>query len=205
MSQWVKICLQWRSRRFNPLIRKIPWRRKWQPTAVFSPGKSHGQRNLTGYCSWGCKESDMTEWLNKTNNVKSVSILLFIYKDVNLIMKYLKSSFQIVIKIIIQIIMKIIKINFKYYYEDVLNIQGTHKILWGYNFIGIAFIETSWNIPSMMIFLAFLLQLLLASKGSCHYGSTCHQMAVKYTVICLWYSLSGKCQLRNSFSVDYCL
>ena len=28
---------------------KIPWRRKWQPTPVFLPGKSHGQRNLAGY------------------------------------------------------------------------------------------------------------------------------------------------------------
>ena len=28
---------------------KIPWRRKWQPTPVFLPGKSHGQRSLVGY------------------------------------------------------------------------------------------------------------------------------------------------------------
>ena len=39
--------------------------------------------------------------------------------------------------------MKITKISYKYYYEHVLNIQGTHKILQGYYFIGIAFIETS--------------------------------------------------------------
>ena len=31
------------------------WRRKWQPTPVFLPGKSHGQRSLVGYSSWGCK------------------------------------------------------------------------------------------------------------------------------------------------------
>ena len=37
------------------------WRRKWQPTPVFSPGKSHGQRNLVGYSPWGRKESDTTE------------------------------------------------------------------------------------------------------------------------------------------------
>ena len=30
-------------------VRKIPWRRKWQPTSVFLPGKSHGQRSLAGY------------------------------------------------------------------------------------------------------------------------------------------------------------
>ena len=43
----------------------LPWRRKWQPTPVFLPGKSHGQRSLVGYSLWGDKESDMdmTEWL----------------------------------------------------------------------------------------------------------------------------------------------
>ena len=34
---------------------------KWQPTPVFLPGESHGKRNLAGYSTWGCKESDMTE------------------------------------------------------------------------------------------------------------------------------------------------
>ena len=36
------------------------WRRKWQPSPVFLPGKSHGQRNLAGYSPWGHKESDTT-------------------------------------------------------------------------------------------------------------------------------------------------
>jgi len=40
---------------------KIPWRRKWQPTPVFLPGKFHGQRSLAGYSPWGCNESDTTE------------------------------------------------------------------------------------------------------------------------------------------------
>ena len=48
---------------FNPWIRKIPRRRKWQPTVVFLPGKSHGQRSLVGYSLWDHKESDTTEWL----------------------------------------------------------------------------------------------------------------------------------------------
>ena len=48
----------------NPWVRKIPWRRKWQPTPVFLPGEYHGQRSLAGYSPWGCKESDTTEWLN---------------------------------------------------------------------------------------------------------------------------------------------
>ena len=35
---------------FHPRVGKMPWRRVWQPTAVFLPGKSHGQRSLAGYC-----------------------------------------------------------------------------------------------------------------------------------------------------------
>ena len=34
---------------FNPWVRKIPWRRKWQLTPIFLPGESHGQRSLAGY------------------------------------------------------------------------------------------------------------------------------------------------------------
>ena len=37
---------------------KIPCRRKWQPTPVFLPEKSRGQRSLAGYSPWGCKESE---------------------------------------------------------------------------------------------------------------------------------------------------
>ena len=33
-------------------VRKIPWRRKWQPTPVFFPGKSYGQRSLVDYSLW---------------------------------------------------------------------------------------------------------------------------------------------------------
>ena len=44
---------QCRRLRFHPWVRKIPWRRKWQPIPVFLPGKSHGQRS---YSPWGAKE-----------------------------------------------------------------------------------------------------------------------------------------------------
>ena len=37
---------------FDPWVQKIPWRRKWQTTAVFLPGKSHGDRSLAGYSPW---------------------------------------------------------------------------------------------------------------------------------------------------------
>ena len=56
-----RICLQCRRPRFNPWVRKIPWRREWQTTLVFFPGKSHGQRSLEGYSPRGHKESDTTE------------------------------------------------------------------------------------------------------------------------------------------------
>jgi len=36
-------------RGFDPWVRKIPWNRKWEPTPVFLPGESHGQRSLAGY------------------------------------------------------------------------------------------------------------------------------------------------------------
>ena len=39
----------------------IHWRRKWQPTPVFLPGESQGQRSLVGCRLWGCTESDTTE------------------------------------------------------------------------------------------------------------------------------------------------
>ena len=59
-----KTACQCRRLGFNPLVRKIPWKRKQQPTPVFLPGKFHEQRSLAGYSSWGCKESDTAEWLS---------------------------------------------------------------------------------------------------------------------------------------------
>ena len=47
--------------RFNSRVGKIPWRRKWHPTPVFLPGKSHGQRSLAGYSPWGRKKPDRTQ------------------------------------------------------------------------------------------------------------------------------------------------
>ena len=52
---------------FNTRVRKIPCRREWQATPVFSPGEFHGQRSLAGYSPWGHKESDTTEWLSLSN------------------------------------------------------------------------------------------------------------------------------------------
>jgi len=57
--------------RIDPWVRKIPWRRKWQPTPVFLSGKSHGQRNLAGYIGlqrvrydWATKHShSLFSWI----------------------------------------------------------------------------------------------------------------------------------------------
>jgi len=42
-------CRRHKRHRFYPMVRKIPWRKAWQPTPVFLLGESHGQRNLAGY------------------------------------------------------------------------------------------------------------------------------------------------------------
>ena len=55
-------CRRHRRRGFDTWVRKIPWRRKWQPTPEFLAGKSHEQRILAGYSPWGHEESDTTEW-----------------------------------------------------------------------------------------------------------------------------------------------
>ena len=50
-----KICLQCRRPGFDPWVRKIPWRRKWQSVPVLLPGESHGQRSLAVYNPQGRK------------------------------------------------------------------------------------------------------------------------------------------------------
>ena len=47
--------------RFQPWVGKIPWRRKWQTTAIFLPGEFHGQRSLVGYSPQDYQESDTTK------------------------------------------------------------------------------------------------------------------------------------------------
>ena len=55
---------RYRRCRFDPWVGKIPWRRKYESTPVFLPGKSRGQRSLAGYSPWGHREADTTEQLN---------------------------------------------------------------------------------------------------------------------------------------------
>ena len=61
LRQW-RICLQYRRPGFNPWIEKISWRRKWQPTPVFLPGESHGQRSLVGLSPWGHSQTQQSNW-----------------------------------------------------------------------------------------------------------------------------------------------
>ena len=48
---------------FDPGVGKTPWSKRWQPTPVFLPGESHGQRSLASYCPWG-RESQTWQQLN---------------------------------------------------------------------------------------------------------------------------------------------
>ena len=103
----------YRRLRFDPWVRKIPWRRKWQPTPVFLPGESHGQRSLAVYSPWGCKETWLKQislqWLpyrtlwvyiafvlnlkfasRKVNLVSCISICHLKVKNISFIHSFLK-------------------------------------------------------------------------------------------------------------------
>ena len=87
---------QCRRHRFNPWVRKKPWRRKWQPTLVFLPGKFHEQRSLAGYSPWGCKESDRTEQLSThTSYTLNKNWVIDGFKSLCLISKSSFNKYQI--------------------------------------------------------------------------------------------------------------
>ena len=52
VAQMIKKLSAMQETGFYPWVRKIPWRMKWQPTPVFLPGESRGQRSLVGYSPW---------------------------------------------------------------------------------------------------------------------------------------------------------
>ena len=72
---------------------KFPWRKAWQPTPVFMPGESPGQRSLVCYSLWGCKELDRTEQLiihphcddHYNINRFYVSLLMFKALEINIL------------------------------------------------------------------------------------------------------------------------
>ena len=70
LPSWISVkesayqCRRCRRPRFDPWVGS----RKWQPTVIFLPGKFHRQGSLVGYSPWGCKESNMIEWLRTQTN-----------------------------------------------------------------------------------------------------------------------------------------
>ena len=69
-------CRQFRRSGFNPWVRNILWRRKWQLTLVFLPGKSHGQRCLVGYSPWDHKRVRHDGATKKQNDARVYLYLL---------------------------------------------------------------------------------------------------------------------------------
>ena len=75
--RWQSLPAEWETWVRSPWVRKIPWRRKWQPTPEFLPRESHGWRSLAVYSLWGCKELDTAEQLHQQIlPVYTTSILL---------------------------------------------------------------------------------------------------------------------------------
>ena len=71
-------CRRYKRCRFDPWVRKIPKWRAWQPTPVFLPGESHGQRSLAGDGPQGHKQSDLPEVTEHTHiHALGSSILTF--------------------------------------------------------------------------------------------------------------------------------
>ena len=62
-------------------VRKIPWRRAWQPTPVFYLKKFHGHRRLGGYGTQGHKEPGMTEATEHAHTKTYVDVLHFFNKN----------------------------------------------------------------------------------------------------------------------------
>jgi len=69
-------CRKRKRHRFDPWVGQIPWRRAWQPSPVFLPGESHGQRSLVDYSPWGHKESNKTEQLSPLTSNVSLRVCL---------------------------------------------------------------------------------------------------------------------------------
>ena len=72
VSSKVSTC-QCRRHELDHWVKKIPWRRKWQLTLVFLPGKFHGQRSLVGYSPWSCKRVQKQHIIEA--NIESICFL----------------------------------------------------------------------------------------------------------------------------------
>ena len=84
-------CRRCRRHRFCPWVKKISWRRKWQPTPVFVPGEFHRHGILVGYHPWDHRVSDTTEWLSM--HARSLDIIhVYIGIYLCIVSSYLHSS-----------------------------------------------------------------------------------------------------------------
>ena len=75
-------CRSHQRHRFSPWAGKTPWRRKWQPTPVFLPGDSHGQRSLAGYSPWGRKGQTWLTLLSPAQQTRNRRECLQLIKDI---------------------------------------------------------------------------------------------------------------------------
>ena len=76
-------CRRHKRPRFDPWVGKIPWRKAWQPTPVFLPGESHGQRSLEGATVYRVTESDMTEAIYYTSGKQDKNVGKTDIKQIN--------------------------------------------------------------------------------------------------------------------------
>ena len=67
-----------RRHEFNPWVRKIPWRRAWQATPAFLPGKSHGQRSLADFSPW-CRRESRLDWSDWAHTHKNICVCITIH------------------------------------------------------------------------------------------------------------------------------
>ena len=65
----------------NPWVRKVPWRRRWQPTPIFLPGEFHGQRSLMGYSPWVSKNQTRLNHVHKCPHAKGASAHSHVYRQ----------------------------------------------------------------------------------------------------------------------------
>ena len=81
---------------------------KWQPTPVFLPEKFHGQRNLTGYSPWGCKESDTAEHMTHNMDITCMNPeISFIFLDKLFPLTFFLRSWRLSFRQSIQVIIKV--------------------------------------------------------------------------------------------------
>ena len=78
-------CRRCRRHEFNSWVGKILWRRKCQPTPVFLPGKSHGEKSLVSYSPWSHKESDTAKYAHGSVPGEEIKWICSIKKSQNII------------------------------------------------------------------------------------------------------------------------